>query len=61
MSDIERQLRTLHLIASDMEADVKAMDGKPFDGRAVATALGQIMAATQALANVVAKHIEASS
>jgi hypothetical protein len=61
MTDIERQLKALHLIATDMEADAARLEGASFDGRTVATNLGQLMAAIAALASVVHAHIEASS
>lgn len=57
MSDIERQLKALRMIARDMEADAALLDVSPFDAPTVARNLGQMMAAIAALAGVVAEHI----
>jgi hypothetical protein len=61
MTSIEKQLKALHLIATDMEADATALEGAQFNGEVVARNLGQIMAAIAALASVVHAHIEATS
>jgi histidine ammonia-lyase len=61
MTAIEKQLAALHMVAADMESDAVALEGAPFNGTTVAVALGQIMAAVSALANITARHIEAQS
>jgi len=58
VSNIERQLKALHLIATDMEADAALLDVSPFDAPTVARNLGQMMAAIAALASIVHAHIE---
>ena len=59
MTDVERQLAALRMIATDMESDSVALEGAPFNGATVARNLGQMMAAIAALANITALHIEA--
>jgi hypothetical protein len=51
-------LETLQAIADDMEADAKAFDGRPFDGRTVAEYFGNQGAAIRALALAVKKLFE---
>ena len=58
MSDIERQLKALRMIATDMELDSVALEGAPFNGTTVAVAFGRILAAISTLASITALHIE---
>jgi hypothetical protein len=59
MSDIEREIKALQMIQDDMERDATELDGKPFNGTTVSVALGRIMAAVSAMANITAQHLEA--
>jgi hypothetical protein len=59
MSEIERMIKTLQMIRDDMERDATELDGELFNGTTLAVALGQIMAAVSALANITAQHLEA--
>ena len=45
--------QVLKEIASDMEADAKNFDGKPFNGKTVATYFGNQGAAISALAKII--------
>ena len=54
----ERVLNVLAMIVEDAEDDAKKLDGQPFDGRTVATNLGQMYASIQALAKIVKTDIE---
>lgn len=53
-----RLIEICEQVAEDVERDVKEMDGKPFDGRTVATHFGYQAAAIKALADVMKKLIE---
>lgn len=58
MSDVsveklERIEEVMRLIRADCEADALAIDGKPFDGRAVGEQFGNILASVAALAKAV--------
>ena len=46
----EKIAAVLHEIADDMEADAKAFDGRPFNGRTVAEYFGNQGAAIRAIA-----------
>lgn len=56
--DRARVLQVLQMISEDAETDARALDGQPFDARAVAKNFGQIYAAIQALANIVKADME---
>lgn len=45
-------------IIDDMEADAKAVDGKPFTGKSMGELFGQHYATTQALAKMVKELID---
>lgn len=46
-------IRVCECVALDMENDAKEFDGKPFDGKTVATYFGNQGAAIAALADVI--------
>ena len=46
----ERISEVMQMVADDMEADVKAFEGKPFNGRTVAEFFGNQAAAIRAVA-----------
>lgn len=48
--------RVLEMIADDMEADVKAFEGKPFTGRTLGELHGTLCATIRALAIIVRKQ-----
>lgn len=50
----------LEAISEDMERDVKAFEGQPFNGRTVSTWLGYQAAAINALAKSMKEILEAS-
>ena len=49
---VDNRAEVLRSICSEVEADVNAFEGKPFDGNTVAAWLGNISAAIVALAKV---------
>lgn len=49
----ERLLEICEQVANDMKSDAKEFDGKPFDGKTVATYFGYQGAAIAALSNVI--------
>lgn len=49
-----RVAEVMEMVANDMETDAKALDGKPFDGKTVAVALGNLCAGVQACAKAIA-------
>ena len=51
--DKGRLLKICEEVAADIERDAKEFDGKPFDGKTVATYFGYQGAAIQTLANVI--------
>jgi hypothetical protein len=53
MTDKERIIEVLSMIAKDMKSDAKDFDGKPFNGKTVATYFGNQGAAIAALADIV--------
>jgi hypothetical protein len=57
----DKSIKILLAIAKDMENDAKEFDGKPFDGRTVATYFGNQGAAIAALANIVRSILESSN
>ena len=52
------RLEVLKQIADDMKRDAKEFDGKPFNGKTVATYFGYQGAAIAALANIVRSMLE---
>lgn len=58
MHDIDKRIKTLGEIAADMKRDAEALDGKPFDGKTVATYFGYQGAAIAALANILKEVLE---
>jgi len=52
------KIEVLQMIADDMERDAKEFDGKPFNGKTVATYFGNHGAAIAALANIMKKILE---
>ena len=54
-----RLIEILDDIASDMQNDARAFDGKPFNGRTVAEYFGNQGAAIQALAKIVRELVAA--
>ncbi len=58
MTDTNRLIEVLELIAEDVENDASDFDGKPFNGRTVAEYFGNHGAAIAALAEIVKSHIE---
>lgn len=57
MTRTER-IRVLGLIAQDMEDDATRSEGMAFTGKNVAEALGQLGAAVQAVAKILAQELE---
>ena len=55
------KIEVLQMIADDMERDAKEFDGKPFNGKTVATYFGNHGAAIAALANIMKKILEDKS
>lgn len=51
--DKTRLIEICEQVALDVERDVKEMDGKPFDGRTIATQFGYQAAAIKALADII--------
>lgn len=56
--DKKRLIEICEQISIDVENDARDFDGKPFDGRTVATYLAHHGAAIKALANILKKLIE---
>ena len=56
--DAKRAREACKEIAADMEADAKAFDGKPFNGRTVAEYFGNQGAAIAALAKILDNLLE---
>ena len=56
MSD-EKTLQVLEMIQQDMANDASEFDGKPFNGKTVATYFGNQGAAIEALARIIAQTI----
>lgn len=52
------KIEILKMIEDDMEADAKAFDGKPFNGRTVAEYFGNQGAAIAVLAKIVRSILE---
>jgi hypothetical protein len=53
VATIDQRIATLLTIRQDIRDDVQALDGRPFDGRTVAVAFGQLSAIVDALAGIV--------
>ncbi len=51
--DKEKLIELCDKVAKDVEQDAKDFDGKPFDGKTVATYFGYHGAAINALANII--------
>ena len=58
--DKEKTVKVLEMIQQDMANDAAEFDGKPFDGKTVATYFGNQGAAIAALARIIKQHIEAA-
>jgi len=58
MKNAERLIEICDQVAEDVANDAKEFDGKPFDGKTVATYFGNHGAAIKALANIVKKLVE---
>jgi len=54
----DKRIEVLEMIANDMKTDAENFEGKPFNGRTVATYFGNQGAAIAALANVVKSILE---
>lgn len=54
----DNRIDVLKMIAKDMEDDAKDFDGKPFDGKTVATYLGHLGAAIATLADTIRSILE---
>ena len=54
----EKRINVLRMISQDMEDDVAAFTGKPFNGRTVGEYFGSQAAAIRALANIMASILE---
>jgi hypothetical protein len=55
---LQEMVNVLDMVAKDMENDAKEFDGKPFNGKTVATYFGNQGAAIAAIATVVKKLVE---
>jgi hypothetical protein len=55
--DKDRLIEICEQIAADMKSDAENFDGKPFNGKTVATYFGYQGAAIAALANIIKKVI----
>jgi hypothetical protein len=55
---LNKRIKILETIATDMENDAREFDGKPFNGKTVATYLGNLGAAVAALADIVRSIVE---
>ena len=56
--DNEKTLAVLEMIQQDMANDAAEFNGKPFDGKTVATYFGNQGAAIAALAKIIAQTIQ---
>ena len=54
----KKEIEVLGIIADDMKNDAKEFDGKPFNGKTVATYFGNQGAAIAALANIIKSILE---
>jgi len=54
-------IRRLEMIAQDMENDARELDGKPFDGKTVATYFGYQGAAISTLAKIMKEMLMSKS
>ena len=57
----KKEIEVLGMIADDMKNDAKKFDGKPFNGKTVATYFGNQGAAIAALANIIKSILEGES
>jgi hypothetical protein len=55
---MNREIKVLNMIITDMEADVKAFEGRPFNGKTLGELHGNLCATVQALAEIMKHHIE---
>ena len=60
MSDDDKKLKILNLIADDMRCDAEHYEGLPFTGKNVAEYFGKQGAAIAALANIISQLIKES-
>ena len=58
MADQDRRKEILKMIADDMEKDAEDFDGKPFNGKTVATYFGYQEAAIASLARIMQTMID---
>ena len=58
MKTVDKRIKVLNMIAKDMENDAKEFDGKPFNGKTVATYFGNQGAAIATIANIVKSQLE---
>ncbi len=58
MMEDSRKIEVLRMIATDMKNDARDFDGRPFDGRTVATYFGNQGAAITALARIMESVVE---
>jgi hypothetical protein len=54
----EKLVKICEMVSADVESDVNEFEGKPFDGRTVATYFGNQAAAIKALSDVLKRLIE---
>ena len=57
----ERLIEICEQVASDVENDAKGFDGKPFDGKTVATYFGNRGAAIKALSDIIKEMLKNES
>lgn len=57
----ERMIEICNQVSIDVENDAREFDGKPFDGKTVATYFGYQGAAINALANVLKEFLTTST
>lgn len=56
----EGPLDALRMIQEDAKTDARNLDGQPMTGLAVGTQFGNVLASIDALARILAEHIEAA-
>ncbi len=60
MAGAEKQIEVLEMIAADMKNDARDFDGRPFNGKVVASYFGNQGAAIAALADIMKSILEQS-
>jgi len=58
MTENDKRIRVLEMIATDMKDDAENFDGQPFDGKTVAEYFGSQGAAISALAGIMKSILE---